>query len=109
MYDVSVIKYEAPLESLREAVGLVNGLEGVSSTTKVFVKPNFCVWHDEVRFPKYGVITTARLIEDVVVLLKERGVEDITMLEEDPDLLFTMRERILLTMSGGAVRYRKGT
>ena len=47
MYDVSVIKYEAPLESLKKAVDLVNGLEGVSSTTKVFVKPNF--WRASLR------------------------------------------------------------
>lgn len=35
-------------------------------------------------------------------------LEDIRMLEEDPDLLFEMRDRILLTMSNGEVRYRKG-
>jgi len=34
-------------------------------------------------------------------------LEDIRMLEEDPDLLFGMRDRILLTLSDGIVRYRK--
>ncbi len=100
MYDVSVIKYEAPSESLRKAVDLVNGLEGVSSTTKVFVKPNFCQWYDKVRFPKYGVITTARLIEDVVVLLKERGVEDITMLEGAVEVEKTPESTVQLVAAG---------
>ncbi len=40
---------------------------------------------------------------DLVVL----ELEDIQMLEEDPDLLFGMRDRILLTLSDGIVRYRK--
>ena len=35
-------------------------------------------------------------------------LEDLRMLEEDPELLFGMRERIELTMSGGVVRHRKG-
>jgi hypothetical protein len=34
-------------------------------------------------------------------------LEDIRMLEEDPELLFGMRDRILLTLSDGLVRYPK--
>jgi predicted amidohydrolase YtcJ len=44
-------------------------------------------------------------VADLTVL----DLEDIRMLEEDPGLLFGMRGRIELTMSGGEVRYRKGT
>ena len=44
-------------------------------------------------------------VADLTVL----DLEDIRMLEEDPDLLFGMGGRVMLTMSGGAVRYRKGT
>ena len=43
-------------------------------------------------------------VADLAVL----ALEDIRMLEEDPDLLFRMRERIELTMSGGVVRFRRG-
>ena len=42
-------------------------------------------------------------VADLVVL----DLEDIHMLEEDPELLFGMRDRILLTMSDGFVRHRK--
>ena len=81
MYDVAVVNYERPLESLRKAVDLAGGLGDVSRDSKVFIKPNFCLWHEGVDFPKYGVLTTARMIEDMVILLKEHGVKDITMLE----------------------------
>lgn len=81
MYDVAVVKYEKPCESLRKAVDLAGGLGGVSRNSKVFIKPNFCLWHEGVSFPKYGVLTTARMIEDIVTLLKERGVKDITIVE----------------------------
>jgi predicted amidohydrolase YtcJ len=42
-------------------------------------------------------------VADLVVL----DLADISMLEDDPELLFGMRDRILLTMSDGVVRYRK--
>jgi predicted amidohydrolase YtcJ len=41
-------------------------------------------------------------VADLAVL----DLEDIRMLEEDPELLFEMKDRILLTMSGGEVRFR---
>jgi uncharacterized protein (DUF362 family) len=81
MHDVAVVKYERPFESLTKAVTLVGGLDAISPDSKVFLKPNFCVWHQGVNFPKYGVLTTARLIEDTVSLLKEHGAKDITILE----------------------------
>ena len=81
MYDVAVVKYEKPFESLRNAVDFAGGLQGLSCDSKVFIKPNFCLWHEGVNFPKYGVLTTARMIEDMAILLKEHGVRDITLLE----------------------------
>jgi len=81
MHDVAVVKYEKPLESLRRAVDLAGGLTDVSPGAKVVIKPNFPIWHEGVSFPKYGVYTTARLLEDVVVLLVERGVKDISIVE----------------------------
>jgi hypothetical protein len=34
-----------------------------------------------VPFPKYGVLTTARMIEDMVIILKAHGVHHITLIE----------------------------
>lgn len=81
MHDVALVKYEKPLESLRRAVEICDGFRALSARDRVLIKPNLVVWLDGVNFPKFGVLTTARLIEDMVILLAERGVKDITLAE----------------------------
>lgn len=76
---VAVVRYEKPLISVRKAVELSGGLDRLSSKAKVFIKPNIVFWTKEAPFPKWGVITTSRVVEDMVVLLKERGIDDITI------------------------------
>jgi uncharacterized protein (DUF362 family) len=78
-YTVSVVRYEKPLDSVRRAVELCGGLERVKPGSKVFIKPNIVFWSRHVDFPKWGVITTSRVIEDVVTLLNDHGVTDITI------------------------------
>jgi uncharacterized protein (DUF362 family) len=81
MHNVAVVKYEKPSESLKQAIDEAGGLGEISTDSKVFIKPNLVTWHEGVDFPKYGVITTARLIEDIVIILNEHGVRDITLVE----------------------------
>ncbi len=76
---VSIVKYEKPLESVRKAVELSHGLDHLSANARVFIKPNIVFWTKETNFPKWGVITTSRVVEDVVTLLKERGINDINI------------------------------
>ena len=76
---VAVVRYEEPLASVRKAVDLSGGLDHLPARARVFIKPNVIFWTCKTVFPKYGVITTSRLVEDAVVLLKERGVDDITI------------------------------
>jgi len=76
---VALVRYEEPLVSVRKAVDLSGGLDPLSAGAKVFIKPNVIFWTRKTVFPKYGVITTSRLVEDAVVLLKERGIDDITI------------------------------
>lgn len=87
-HKVSIVQYESPLDSVRKAVDLCDGFNHLPSKAKVFIKPNVVFWTRFTAFPKWGVITTSRVIEDVVVLLKERGVEDIIigegMVLDDP-------------------------
>ncbi len=78
---VAIVRYEKPLESVRQAVELSHGLDHLPSRAKVFIKPNIVFWTRTTPFPKWGVITTSRVVEDMVILLKERGIEDITLLE----------------------------
>jgi len=83
-----VVKYEKPHESVRKAIELAKGLENLPEKAKVFIKPNLVYWNRHCDWPKYGVLTTSRIIEDVIILLKEKGIEDITIGEgivtEDP-------------------------
>ncbi len=76
---VSIVTYEKPETSVRKAVQLINGLDHLPSDARVFIKPNIVFWNRKVEFPKYGVITTSRVIEDMILLLKEKGVKKITI------------------------------
>jgi uncharacterized protein (DUF362 family) len=78
-HTVSIVKYEEPGTSVRKAVDLAGGLDHLPAGANVFIKPNIVFWTKSVQFPKWGVITTSRVIEDIVVLLKERGVKSITI------------------------------
>ncbi len=90
MHKVSLVKYEKPLESVRQAVELCGGLGRIPANAKVFLKPNIVYWTKAVPFPKWGVITTSRVVADMVELLAEHGVNDITI-----------GEGIVLTRPGG--------
>ncbi|MFX1326398.1 MAG: DUF362 domain-containing protein, partial [Promethearchaeota archaeon] len=76
---VSIVKYEKPFESVRKLVELINLFDEIPKDAKVFIKPNIVYWNRFTNFPKWGVITSSRIIEDVIVLLKERGINDITI------------------------------
>ncbi|MFX0100291.1 MAG: DUF362 domain-containing protein [Candidatus Hodarchaeota archaeon] len=76
---VSIVKYEKPLESVRKAVELTKSFDDISPGMKVFIKPNIVFWSRHVPIPKWGVLTTSRVIEDIIVLLKEKGIDDITI------------------------------
>ncbi len=78
---VSIVRYERPLESVRKAVDLCRGLDYLPAKAKVFIKPNIVYWNRHHPFPKWGVVTTSRVVEDIVILLKERGIEEMTILE----------------------------
>ena len=74
---VSIVKYEKPLESVRKAVELSKGLDHLPSKAKVFIKPNIVFWTRAVAFPKYGVITTSRVVEDMIILVEHLSEESL--------------------------------
>ncbi len=74
---VSVVRYDEPYYSLKKAVLDCGGLDRLSQGMSVFIKPNIVFWTKKCPFPKWGVITTSRIVEDMVVLLKEYGIDDI--------------------------------
>jgi len=75
---VSIVKYEEPLESVRKVIELSKLFEGLPKDAKIFIKPNIVYW-SSYPHPKWGVITTSRVMEDTVILLKEYGINDITI------------------------------
>ncbi|MGP8283693.1 MAG: DUF362 domain-containing protein [Desulfomonilaceae bacterium] len=83
---VAVLKYEKPVESARRAVELSDGLCDLPKNAKVFIKPNIVLWSDIKPFPKWGMITTSRIVDDVVTILVDHGVKDISI-GEGPVLL----------------------
>ena len=76
---VSVVRYEAPRESVKQAVTLSDGLKHMPTQANVFIKPNIVFWTRATPFPKWGVITTSRVIEDMVALLIDAGASTITI------------------------------
>jgi uncharacterized protein (DUF362 family) len=78
-YKVAVVKYEKPTASVRKAVELSGGLDHLPERARVIIKPNIAYWTRAAAFPKWGVVTTSRVVEDIIVLLKERGIDDITI------------------------------
>jgi uncharacterized protein (DUF362 family) len=76
---VSIVRYERPQDSVRKAVELCGGFDHLPGDARVFIKPNIVFWSKAVRFPKWGVITTSRVVEDMVILLKEHGIDKITI------------------------------
>jgi hypothetical protein len=67
---VAIVRYEKPLESVRKAVELSQGLDRLQPGAKVFIKPNIVFWTRVVPFPKWGVITTSRTLNWWVKVLK---------------------------------------
>jgi uncharacterized protein (DUF362 family) len=75
---VSIVKFEKPLESVRKVIELSKLFEGIPKDAKMFIKPNIVYW-SSYPHPKWGVITTSRVMEDVVTVLNEQGFTDITI------------------------------
>jgi len=76
---VAIVRYQKPYKSIQEAVDLCAGLAHLPPQAHVFIKPNIVFWTRSVQFPKWGVVTTSRAIEDMVKILKDLGVAKITI------------------------------
>lgn len=110
-FGVAIVKYEKPYESVRRAVALAEGLPSTLSGSRVFIKPNIVFWTRAVNFPKYGVVTTSRVVEDMVVMLKECGVREImigdgTVLRKPKDLI--TQQHAFASLGYGALEKRYG-
>ncbi len=108
---VAIVRYEQPLASVRRATDLCRGLDHLPANARCFIKPNIVYWTRAAPFPKWGVITTSRVVEDMVLLLQERGVTDITIGEGTVTLDPRDREtpaHAFETLGYGALQKRYG-
>ena len=76
---VSIVKYRKKIKSVQRAIDLSDAFENLSGNERVFLKPNIVFWSTAPDYPKYGVVTTSRVVEDTIIALKERGISDITI------------------------------
>ncbi len=63
---VAIVKYEKPVESVEKAIALSGALDTLKKGDRVFIKPNIVFWSRSVAMPPWGVITTTRVVEDVL-------------------------------------------
>ncbi len=73
---VGITRYRKKIKSLRRVVELSGAFDDLRGDEKVFLKPNIVFWSKQF-FPAYGVVTTSRIVEDTIILLKELGIKDI--------------------------------
>lgn len=83
-FPVSIVKYDKTLDSLRKAVELCNGFEELKPHSKVLLKPNIVASGTPSKMPPYGIVTTSRMVEDLIQLLHEKGCRDISIGEGTP-------------------------
>ena len=76
---VAITKFEAPTASLRMAIELADGFSSLKKSHRIIIKPNALTWDNQHPIPPFGVFTTTRLVEDMVILLKDFGCHDISI------------------------------
>jgi uncharacterized protein (DUF362 family) len=76
---VSLTKYESSPFSLEKAIQESNSFEKLQPDHRVLIKPNLVGWDPDYPLAPYGVYTTSRLVEDMVILLSNYGVKDIAI------------------------------
>jgi len=75
---VAIVKHDGSSNSLRKALELCNGLDGLKANDKVLLKPNI-LWGGTKAFPPFGRITTSTIVGYLLPILRDRGCTDITI------------------------------
>lgn len=75
---VSITRYTDTYESFKKAVERADGFQKLSPNQTVLIKPNLvCTDAGSNKIPKWGMITTTRVVEHTVQMLKEYGCRHI--------------------------------
>jgi len=76
---VSIVTYTQSPDSLKQCVELCEGFKNLRPSDRVLIKPNLVAWDDQFPIAPFGVYTTTRLVEDLILLLKDFGCSRITI------------------------------
>jgi uncharacterized protein (DUF362 family) len=77
---VSVVKYIEGSNSLKKAIQLSDGFKNLDPTKSVTIKPNI-VTGAGAKTPRHGLVTSAELMEELFILLREYGCTKISLAE----------------------------
>lgn len=77
---VSIFKFDGTINPLKNAIEQCNGFSELKENDKVLLKPNI-VWGGggTNKMPKYGFITTSKMVEDIIQLLRQHGCGNISI------------------------------
>lgn len=81
-HKVSIVKYGDNRENVRKALQMSGCMEKIGQlkpSDKVLVKPNLVIWDAVFPYPKFGVLTTSVVVEEVVKILVEAGCRNIVI------------------------------
>ena len=76
---VSLIRREKTGNSVLKAIELCDGFRFLKTSDKILIKPNLVLGANQKNFPPFGIVTTARIIDELVQVLLEKGCRDITI------------------------------
>jgi uncharacterized protein (DUF362 family) len=76
---VVIQAYEARQHSLASAIELAQGFQNLKKEDRILIKPNLVSWDTSITQPPYGVLTTTRIIEDLIQILQGEGCTAITI------------------------------
>ncbi len=79
---VSLSQYKKSPDSLIETISLCNGLEDLNVEDQVFIKPNLVGYGTIFPMPLYGIFTTTRLVEDMIIALKDYGQKGLLLVKD---------------------------
>ena len=65
---VALVRHRLHEDFLARALDLCQGLKGLTSQTRIFIKPNLVFWDDFPPFPPYEMLTTTRMMEALLIL-----------------------------------------
>jgi len=66
------VKYDGTFDSFAKALELCDGLDGLRTGDKVLLKPNI-LWGGTRGVPPFGRVTTSKIVEYVLKVLRDRG------------------------------------